>query len=106
MESFAIVIAAVMLILIWLAWMAWENRRAAEDQAKSVRRALERTGATDIDVRRVSDATAGLHTYEASYTDSGGVRFRSACLVANGHLFWSDAEQVRVTRMLNSPVAK
>jgi hypothetical protein len=106
MESFAIVLAAVLLIAIWLVWMAWEHRRAADDQAKTVHRALVRNGATDIDVRRVSDAGAGLNAYETTYTDADGIRQRAACLVAGGHLFWSDIEPVRVTKLLGSSASK
>jgi hypothetical protein len=106
MESFAIVLAAVLLVVIWLIWMAWENRRAAEDQAKMVHRALERNGATDIDIRRVSDAGAGLHTYAATYTDADGIRQRAACLVSGGHLFWSDIEPIRTSKMLSRSASK
>lgn len=93
MEVFLIV-PAVIALLLWSAWMIASKRRSEDTQLGEIKIALEKRGASDVLVRRVSDPTGGLLTYEAVYTDTRGLRWRIACMVSGEHLFWSDPRPV------------
>ena len=93
MEAFLIIPAVVALVL-WAVWMISANRRSEDRQLDEVKRALEKRGASDVFVRRVTDANGGVKTFEATYTDMRGLRWKIACMVSGEHLFWSDPRPV------------
>jgi hypothetical protein len=100
MEAYVIVGAAALIVLIWIVWMSWEGKRSDKRFAQSIADALAQRGASDINVTCLTDTGSGIGTYEATYTDVSGERFRVACLMSSGYLFWSDARPLRAGLLL------
>jgi hypothetical protein len=94
MEVFYLVAVAAIAFIVWFVWMAFEGKRSEDTQAKRIYQALEDRGATEITVKRLAEAGAGIGTFEAIYTDTAGVRVKIACLMTGGHMFWSDARSL------------
>jgi hypothetical protein len=93
---------ALLLFIVWLIWVSGETRRGNDRSVQTIKTALEKRGMRDIIVRRLSDLSGGIVSYEAIYTDDKGAATKIACLVSAGHIFWSNAEPLSEQPLLSA----
>ncbi len=82
----------ILVVVVWLVWVVNETRRSNDQSIQKIKAALEKRGMRDVIVRRISDVSGGITSYEAIYIDEKGLAAKIACLVSGGHMFWSNPE--------------